>query len=428
MPRHARQSLADLVDGSHYDDLDKVIDYVHRQQDRLGQAHSSDETIKDELDKKLALRGKRGQGDVRKHYMHPIYANHYHQYQVDLLEQSHVKKDEEKDNEDGDDVEDGRNYPKFFFMAINTNTKYAYAFPLDGKDTASVLGALGDLRRKTGDKLRSIVSDEEAALNSDEVRHWLKHNHVGIHTIIDQNHTALAVVDRLIRTLRDMNTPTRYSKDTSTHRKYRDFTDKRMQHLLSIYNETKHEGTGHTPLEMTLDRKLETRFIIKRIYAVSRRKKITDFNLPVGKWVRYIIPRDPMKKARYKVSTERYQISAKAGNAYQLMAQDGSELQLSRWRLLPLDDALINNYKMGSGFRNKKNQPKGNGQIDKITGMRHGKAHEILYRVVWRVPDGATPKKTWETIANIRKDQPNKKIESPWEKEFNDKHTRKRHR
>jgi hypothetical protein len=309
-------------------------------------------------------------------------------------------------------------------MAINTNTKYAYAFPIKGKDIKSIKGAFRHLMGAINGKLRDVVSDEEPAVDSKEIKQWLKMNKIGIHFIPDGNHTALAVVDRLIRTLRDMNTPTRYSKETSTHRKYRDFTAARMAHLLEIYNTTEHEGTGHTPTEMATNPELEARFIIRKIYQTERRRKITDFNLPVGSWVRYIIPRDPRKKARYKVSPERYQISAKAGNAYEMMAEDGSKLQVGRWRLLPLDDAKKHKWKVGTTFPDKG----GRGIAKEIIGQRSGKGHVKEYRVVWQVPDGATPKISWTTVAQLRRYQDDQTKESPVEKAFNDKHTRKRRR
>jgi hypothetical protein len=289
--------LADLVDGSHYDDLDKVIDYVHRKQTKNHQPKSDPADIERELEDKIMLRGKHGQGDLRHHYFHPIYSNHYHRYQIDLLAQSHVPKETgKKDDEKGEAQEDGKVYPNFFFMAINTNTKYAYAYPIENKDIKSIKACFRHLKGATGGKLRDVVSDEEAAVNSKEMREWLNDNRIGIHFIPQQNHTALAVIDRLIRTLRDMNTPTRYSKETSTHRKYRDFTENRMNHLLKIYNTTKNEATHLTPTEMRDDPEAETKHIIRKIYQIERRRKITDFNLPIGSWVRYIIPRDPRRQ------------------------------------------------------------------------------------------------------------------------------------
>jgi hypothetical protein len=423
MPRHARNTLADLVDGSHYESLEKVIEYVHKYQERHNLPPSSDKDIETELNDKKLLRGRRGQGDVRHHYFHPIYANHFHQYQVDLLQQSHVKKEETTDDEpEGPTTEGGKTYPKFFFMAINTNTRYAYAFPIDGKDTANVLGALQMLKTATHDKLRSIVCDEEAAITSAEARQWLKDNHVGVHFIPDQNHTALGVIDRLIRTIRDMNIPTRYSTQTSTHRKYRDLTNARMQHLLQIYNDNKHSGTGFAPNEMQGNEELETRHIIRRLYFVERRKKITNFNLKVGRWVRYIIPRDPMKKARYKISTERYQVSAISGNAYEIMAGDGTTMQIARWRLIPLKDHGKERWKVGTTFK------KGQGQVLEVIGRREGKGHQVEYKVKWQAPIGVANAVTWVTRADLRKYQPDKSIETPEEKAFNDAHTRRARR
>jgi hypothetical protein len=193
-----------------------------------------------------------------------------------------------------------------------------------------------------------------------------------------------------------------------------------MQHLLNIYNKTKNRGTGYPPIEMKDDEELEAQHIIRRLYQVERRRKITDFNLKKGTWCRYIIPRDPMKKARYKVSVERYVVSAIAGNAYELMAADGSTKQMARWRLLPLTDEGKERWKIGTSF------PKGHGQVLEILARRNEKPHGVQYKVKWRVPHGAPEMITWTRRADLRWNQADKTQETPEEKAFNDAHTRRR--
>ena len=65
-----------------------------------------------------------------------------------------------------------------------------------------------------------------------------------------------------------------------------------MNKLLEIYNETVNDGTGFTPNYMEENEAVEIRYIIKRIYTRERRRKITDFELKEGTFVRYIIPND----------------------------------------------------------------------------------------------------------------------------------------
>ena len=53
--------------------------------------------------------------------------------------------------------------------------------------------------------------------------------------IPDKNYSALGIIDRFIRTLRDMNTPNEKSKSQSHENKYRVFSYSRMQKLIEIY-------------------------------------------------------------------------------------------------------------------------------------------------------------------------------------------------
>jgi hypothetical protein len=127
-----------------------------------------------------------------------------------------------------------------------------------------------------------------------------------------------------------------------------------------------------------------------------------------------------MKKARYKISTERSQVSAIAGNAYEIMAADGSTMQIARWRMLPLDDSGIDRWKIGTTLN------KGHGQVDEILARRNRKPHGVEYKVKWVVPAGAPEKITWTSRALLRHNQPDKTKETPEEKAFNDAHTRRK--
>jgi hypothetical protein len=217
---------------------------------------------------------------------------------MDLLEQSRNRTQE---------------YPKFFVIFINVNTKYAYAYPTESKSAQSILSILKTFTSEV--TVTGIVSDKESALRSQPVIDYLTSKNISLKLITEHRHTALGVIDRFIRTLRDMNKHTVKSSNTSENPKYRDFTIKRMNKLLNVYNKTVHATTKHTPEEMKTHPELEVRPIIDKIYQVERRKKLKDFELKPGTWVRYILERIPGQKRRYKISPEAYQISHKQGNA-----------------------------------------------------------------------------------------------------------------
>jgi hypothetical protein len=363
-----------LIDKSHLKSNKQVVAYV---QERLPSA--SKETIIARNERKRQIRGKRLPKPIEKHYYYPVYSNHLGGYQVDLLQSS---KQEAKACVDEDDTATGatqraREYPPFFFIAINTNTKYAYAYDMKSKETSECLRCLKLLWEDTGHKVVSIRCDEEAGLDSNEVNQWAKANKVSIKTILDQNHTSLSVVDRFIRTLRDMNTPTEKTKRTSENRKYRDFTVKRMKKVLEIYNDTLHKATNVKPKDADGDEKWEREYIIKKLYESERRHKIKDYTLANNTYVKYILPRDGKKKNRYKVSPECYKIKAKDGHAYIIMAKDGSTLQVTRWRLIPIGPELREGMKMARSVNDAKH-----GIIKRILNYRNKK-----YEVLWKSPN-----------------------------------------
>jgi hypothetical protein len=202
----------------------------------------------------------------------------------------------------------------------------------------------------------------------------------------------------MIRTLRDMNTPTIKTERTSENPKYRDFSEKRMAKLIGIYNETIHTTTREKPIDMKDDREKETKYIIKRLYRQEKRHKIKDFELDEGNFVRYVIPRDKMKKARYKVSPEAYQIKGRDGHSYIIMAKDGSTLTVSRWRLFPLGTSLPPKMKLGATFQKDHGKsvrgiPKSIVEVDK---------KKKKYLVEWQTPDGTETANTWESVNMIR--------------------------
>ena len=64
-----------------------------------------------------------------------------------------------------------------------------------------------------------LTSDEESAFLSKTVLEFLKSRKILVNTIPDKNHSALGIIDRLIKTLRDMNTPNEKSKSQSNAKK-----------------------------------------------------------------------------------------------------------------------------------------------------------------------------------------------------------------
>ena len=301
----------------------------------------------------------------KQNYYYPIFSNHPYSYQIDLLEQSRDR--------------DKAHYPAFFVIIINVNTKYGYAFPVESKNQDTIYNVIKDFC--TENRVLTFVGDEEGAFQSNKVLDYLTEMGIAMKLINDKRHSALSVIDKFIRTLRDMNTPGVHSRRQSNDPKYRDFTNKRMQKLLNIYNDTIHESHGMTPQQMKDDINLEKKFIIRKLYQLERRRKITDFELTPGTYVRYILPKDPMKKHRYKVSPEAYKISHKEGNAYVIMAADGTTKTVARWRLFPLGLNLPEKMKFANTLGNNE------GTVNRIVSYNQ---RTRKYNVEFNMPDGST--------------------------------------
>ena len=249
--------------------------------------------------------------------------------------------------------------PKYWHIFINMNTKFATAYPLESKKIPDIKSSLEDFLNDF--KCRRLTSDEEPSFVSNEITEFLKSKKVSQFIVTDQNHSSLSVLDRFVRTLRDLNTTTEKSKHVSTDDKYKYLTPKRMAKLLHIYNNSYHITIKMSPKEMQSNPKLEEEYIKKCLIRKGNQERIADFKLKEGEYVRYIIPKDKNKKRRYNLSPEYYKIEKVRGNMYTLIARDGTVKELPRWRLQVVKDT--SNMKWGDSF------DKWNGIVEEIVSI-----------------------------------------------------------
>jgi hypothetical protein len=344
-------------------------------------------------------------GEPRKHYYYPIFTPFFGGFQIDLIVSS---REEKENNKKRNQEENQPDYPPYYFVAINVNTKYAYAYPMQKKTEAEILRVLkiweDDVKKVSNQNPITFISaDEEPGWNTETVENWLKDRKIQSKLIPSDRHSALGVVDRFIRTLRDMNIRTEKSDKDTKDRKYRDFTPKRMKKLIDIYNHSIHSSTEMTPIDMENNPEKQKEYIIKKIYEREGREKITDFNLKEGSWVRFMIPREFGKKRRYQVSPDIVQIKKKEGHAYVLMAQDGSTATMARWRLFPVEDKT--GYKVLKKFRQN------TGIIRRVFG---GPNRRGEYHVEWEGIDGGVGDITWEPPRNIRIQEGGQQMIDDW--------------
>ena len=232
------------------------------------------------------------------------------------------------------------NTPRYWHIFIGTNNRYAVAQPLNSKNAADVKQSLITFINKYHPS--KLTSDQEKAFMEKQNLELMKENKILLQTVPEQNHSTLAIIDRFIRTLRDMNRPVDGENKQSTDDEFKTFDVNKMNKLINAYNNTFHSTIKCSPKEMFDDKELEKEFIFKCMNKRDKQKRIEDFELKDNEFVRYVISRDPMNKKRYQVSNESYKIAGKEGNHYILEAEDGTTMIKPRFQLVKSD---VNKYK-----------------------------------------------------------------------------------
>ena len=299
--------------------------------------------------------------------------------------------------------------PRYWHVFIGTNNRYAYCLPLESKSAAAVKETLAKFINKF-DPVKLTSDEEPAFLDKNNIK-LLTDKGVSMHVVTDKNHSTLGIIDRFIRTLRDMNTPSEKSKHESHDEKYTFITPKRMKKFLNTYNNTYHSAIDCTPNEMMKDPEKEKEYIFKCLEAAENQHKIKDLILPVGAYVRYILPRhDGITKKRFQISRECYKIDERKGNMYTLIAQDGTVMSKPRFKLIlcSSDGSKPSNIKWASTIPGK-----WNGNVEKILSY-NPKTNK--YTVLFSVPGASKTYKDTIPASYLRGSTP--QIQSEVEKEY----------
>jgi hypothetical protein len=251
--------------------------------------------------------------------------------------------------------------PRYFHIFIGANNRYAVANPLPDKNSQTILASYKQFDKRFAPY--KLTSDQDSSLLSEECLKFLKSRDILVQSIPDQNHSALGIIDRFIRTLRDIHNS-------------RNFTNQEMQQLINVYNNTNHLSIGCSPKKMFKNKKLEEKYILGCLDAKARQETRKDFRLKEGTWVRYILPKAKLEKKRTRLSPEKYKIDGYDGNLYIIAAKDGSVLSKPRFQLVPCSDNVP--WAQTTGKRVA--------VLDKI--VKPTNAKKSHYRVIFRGPDG----------------------------------------
>lgn len=247
----------------------------------------------------------------------PIVSKHLHGYQMDtFINEKH---------------KGGLNY----LMFININTRKAYAYPLQGKGSKSVINAL-QCFMKDVPNIYSITSDQDAAYLSNEVLGFMKSNNIIYTTTEDNNHNVLGIINRFMRTIRDAIGENRYIDETE------------MNDLIDAYNNTPHRGLDNrAPNDITKDDELTY---------INTKSSINPYDFKTNDRVRIVLADEPFSKIRNRVSKEAYIIDSKSGNQFIIKSKDDSIDKLPGYRLIKTNNniPLANSLKNGKrGIVNK---------------------------------------------------------------------------
>ena len=238
-----------------------------------------------------------------------------------------------------------------YLIFININTRKAYAYKMKNKSKSSVLDALKKFLEDVPD-CAILTSDRDKAYLSDDVLGFISSHGIEYHTTHNNNHNILGIINRFIRTLRDLNDE-------------RDFTEEKMKELIKEYNNSPHRGIGDlSPNEV--DTENETKYVKEKL---KQSPDINDFK--EGDRVRIIEDKSPIGKRRTNLSKEAYIVDGRDRNQIIIRSKDGSIDTYPAYRLIKSDKR----YKLADTIKNQQREI-----VDKILNYNEKKdSYNIVY-------------------------------------------------
>ena len=224
--------------------------------------------------------------------------------------------------------------PPAFLIFININSRKAYAYPMNNKGKDEVLRVMKHFINSN--KPTTLTSDQDSAYLNQDVIDLMLENNIDYRTTEDNNHNILGIINRLMRTLRDLN-------------KDRDFTTDKMNDIINLYNNTTHSSTGKTPNEFTAED--EQKYISQMESLTNSITSQETFALKKGSKVRIVLDNPVIGKKRSNLSPECYIVDSVNGYGYNIIAKDKSVATYPRHKLVISTNGKIaetlNNDKRG---------------------------------------------------------------------------------
>ena len=179
---------------------------------------------------------------IQKQFQRPYFSPVINSYECDLVFFSNNEKLKEN----------------VYLFLININTKYLYILLLHNKDQYSIKRAFEKLIYY-GLRINSIRFDDESSFNSSLMKRYFEKLNISVYSNSSPYINKNRVVDRVIRTIRDMY----YTWHESVNFKQIDSQQQHniLQQLVTIYNNSYHTTIKMKPIEMNYE--LEYKYIEK---------------------------------------------------------------------------------------------------------------------------------------------------------------------
>ena len=96
--------------------------------------------------------------------------------------------------------------PQYYCIFIGTNNRYAFAYPIEDKTATTALETLKQfIKDNHGKPIIKLTSDGERAFESNLFTNYCSENGIMVKIVPDKAHSTFGIIDRFIRTLRDMS-------------------------------------------------------------------------------------------------------------------------------------------------------------------------------------------------------------------------------
>ena len=183
------------------------------------------------------------------------------------------------------------------------------------KGTDDVINAMTKFFTDVKD-VKVLRSDQDAAYLSNKTLDFLREKGVRYLTTEDENHNVLGIINRFMRTVRDLAGKVQSTKGEA----HKVISAEEMKELVNTYNTTIHTSTNVPPNEMT--KELEKEYITKKRIETQNKTRAYDFK--PGDRVRIVIEPKALTKKRSNLTSESFIVDSRSGNMFLIRAKDHS--------------------------------------------------------------------------------------------------------